>query len=112
LKENNYGLESELDDLKGHIIQEHINGFHKVLPQTALFCMEVDVSDSKYDVNKDVVDDCLVNKLDSSPKEEVEKVVDTDDVNHVGDRDEVVEVDVDPTRWIMFIFLFLFSTSL
>ena len=31
LKEKHDGLESELEDLKGHIIQEHINSFHKGL---------------------------------------------------------------------------------
>jgi len=31
LKEKNDGLESELEDLKGHTIQEHMNGFHKGL---------------------------------------------------------------------------------
>ena len=54
------------------------------------------MSEPKYDVNKDVVDDRLVNELDSSPEEEVEKVAATDDMNLVGDRAEVVEVDVDP----------------
>jgi len=53
----------------------------------------VDVSDSRYDVNKDMVDDRLVNELDSSPEEEVEKVADTNDVNAVDDRAEMVEVD-------------------
>ena len=54
------------------------------------------MSDSKYDVNKDVVDGRLVNELDSSPEEEVGKVAVTDDVNPAGNRAEVVEVDVDP----------------
>ena len=53
----------------------------------------MDVSDSRYDVNKDMVDDRLVNELDSSPEEEVEKVADTNDVNAVDDRAEMVEVD-------------------
>ena len=96
LKEKNDGLESELEDLKGHIILEHINGFQKGLWQTTFFCKELDVSNSKYDVNQDVVDDRLVNELDSSPEEEVEKVADTNNTNHVGDRNEVVDVDVDP----------------
>jgi len=63
------------------------------LRQAAFFCKEVDVSDSRYDVNKDMVDDRLVNELDSSPEEEVEKVADTNDVNAVDDRAEMVEVD-------------------
>ena len=97
LKENNGGLESELEDLKGHIIQEHINGFIKGLRQTAFFCKEMYVSDARYDVNKDVVDDHLVNELDSSPEEEADKVAATDDANPVDDRTVVVEVHVDPT---------------
>jgi len=96
LKEKNDGFESELEDLKGHIIQEHINRFQKGLRQAAFFCKEVDVSDSRYDVNKDVVDNHLVNELDLSPEEEVEKVAATVDAILVSDGTEVVEVDSDP----------------
>ena len=50
----------ELDDLKNSIIQEHINGFEKGLRQTAFFHQDVDVTDSRFDVNKDVIDGNLV----------------------------------------------------
>ena len=93
LKEKNDGLESELEDLKGHIIQEHINEFQKDLRQAAFFCKEVDVFDARFDVNKDVVDNRLVNELHSSPEEEADKVAATDDANPVDDGVVVVEVD-------------------
>jgi len=73
LKEKYEGAEVELDDLKGCIIQEHINGFQKGLRQATFFYKDVDAADSKFDVNKDVVDGQLVNEAESSPKEEVEK---------------------------------------
>jgi len=44
-----------LKDLKGHIIQEHINGFQKGLQQTTFFHKDIDASDGKFDVTKDVV---------------------------------------------------------
>jgi len=75
LKENYEGFEVELDDLKGCIIQEHINGFQKGLRQAAFFYKYVDAADSKFDVNKDVVNGQLINEAESSPKEEVEKEV-------------------------------------
>ena len=50
----------ELDDLKNSIIQEHINGFEKGLRQMAFFHQDVDVTDSRFDVNKDVIDGKLV----------------------------------------------------
>ena len=37
--------------------------------------------DPRFDVNKDVVDDQLINEVESSPKEEVEKVMADEDVN-------------------------------
>jgi len=63
----------ELDDLKGYIIQEHINGFQKGLRQATFFCQDVDAADTRFDVNKDVVDGQLVNEAESSLDEEVEK---------------------------------------
>jgi len=59
--------------MKGYIIQEHINGFQKGLRQTTFFCQDVDATDTRFDVNKDVVDGQLVNEAKSSPEEEVEK---------------------------------------
>jgi len=63
----------ELDDLKGCIIQEHINGFQKGLRHATFVYHDIDVADTRFDVNKDVVDGQLVNEAESSPKEEVEK---------------------------------------
>jgi len=63
----------ELDDLKGCIIQDHINGFQKGLRQTTFSYHDIDVADTRFDVNKDVMDDQLVNEAESSPEEEVEK---------------------------------------
>ncbi|QCD87393.1 hypothetical protein DEO72_LG3g1927 [Vigna unguiculata] len=79
LKEKYEGVEVELDDLKGCIIQEHINGFQKGLRQAAFFYKDVDAADSKFDVNKDVVNGQLVNETESSPEEEVEKEVTEED---------------------------------
>ena len=70
LKEKYEGVEVELEDLKGCIIQEHINGFQKGVRQAAFFCQDIDAADPRFDVNKDVVDDKLVNKVESSPEEE------------------------------------------
>lgn len=50
MKEKNDGLESELKGLR----------------QAAFFSKNVDVSDARFDVNKDVVDDRLVNEVESS----------------------------------------------
>jgi len=72
LKEKYEGAEVELDNLKGCIIQEHINGFQKGLRQAVFFYQDVDAAD-KFDVNKDVVDGQLVNEAESSPEEEVGK---------------------------------------
>jgi len=57
LKEKYEGAEVELEDLKGCIIQEHINEFQKGVRQTTFFCQNVDAVDPRFDVNKDVVDD-------------------------------------------------------
>ena len=80
LKEKHEGLEVELEDLKGCIIQEHINGFQKGLRQAAFFCKDVDVADPRFDVNK-VVDGQLVNEVESSLEEEGEKAVVDDEKN-------------------------------
>jgi len=80
LKEKHEGLEVELEDLKGCIIQEHINGFHKGLRQASFFYKDVDVADPKFDVNKDVVDDQLINEAGSSPEEEAEKTTIDEDM--------------------------------
>ena len=74
VKEKNGGLELELEYLKGCIIQEHINGFKKCLRQATFFYKDIDVSDSKFNVNKNVVDGALVSEVGSSPEEETDKV--------------------------------------
>jgi len=89
LIEKHEGLKSELEELKGQIIQEHINGLQKGLRQVAFFQKDIDVSNVKFDVNKDVVGRQLVNKTDSSLEEEAEKVADevvvhTEEVAAVG----------------------------
>ena len=73
LKEKYEGTEVELDDLKGCIIQEHINGFQKGFRQAAFFWQDVDAADTRFDVNKNVVDGQLVNEAESSLEEKVEK---------------------------------------
>jgi len=73
LKEKYDGVEGELDDLKGCIIQEHINGFQKGLRQASFFHQDVDAVDSRFHVNKDVVDGQLINEDESSPDGEAEK---------------------------------------
>jgi len=59
--------ERELDDLKSCIIQEHINGFHKGVRQASFFYGNVDLNDVRFDVNKDVVDEVLIDEAESSP---------------------------------------------
>jgi len=76
LKEKRDDIEVELDDLKSCVIQEHINGFQKGLQQAAFFYKDVDVADVRFDVNKDVVDDLLVDEAESSPEEDAGKAVD------------------------------------
>ena len=72
LKDKYDGAVGELDDLKNSVIQEHINGFEKGLRQAAFFHPDVDVSDSRFDVDKDIVDGKLV-KEDEGDAEEVEE---------------------------------------
>jgi len=81
LKEKHEGLEVELENLKSYIIQEHINEFQKGVRQAAFFCKEVDVANLRFDVNKDVVDDQLINEAESNPEEKVEKTMADEDVN-------------------------------
>ncbi|QCD96495.1 hypothetical protein DEO72_LG6g1199 [Vigna unguiculata] len=93
LKEKHKGLEVELEDLKGCIIQEHINWFQKGLRQAAFFCKDVDVADSRFDVNKDVVDSQLISEVETTLKEEAEKTVIDEDMN--VEEDIIVEGDGD-----------------
>jgi len=81
LKEKYEGVEVELEDLKGCFFQEHINGFQKGVRQAAFFCQDIDAADPRFDVNKDVVDDNLINEVESSPKEEAEKGAADEDGN-------------------------------
>ena len=78
----------ELDDLKNNIIQEHINGFEKGLRQAAFFHQDVDITDSKFDVNKDVVDGKLVTEDESSADEGAEEKV-VEDEKGAGDAEKV-----------------------
>jgi len=88
LKNKYDGAVGELDDLKNNIIQEHINGFEKGLRQAAFFHQDVDITDSKFDVNKDVVDGKLVREDESSADEGAEeKAVEED--KGAGDAEEV-----------------------
>jgi len=89
LKEKYEGVEVELEDLKGCIIQEHINGFQKGVRQAAFFYQDIDAADPRFDVNKDMVDGQLVNEVESSPEEEVEKGAAEED----GDAEDAVEGD-------------------
>ncbi|QCD86996.1 hypothetical protein DEO72_LG3g1527 [Vigna unguiculata] len=73
LKEKYADIESELEDLKKYIIQEHINGFNKGLRHTAFFCKEVDASHPNYDINKDIVDGRLVDAEEMSAEQSVEE---------------------------------------
>ena len=81
LKEKHEGVEVELEDLKNCIIQEHINEFQKGVRQAAFFYKEVDVDDPRFDVNKDVVDGQLIDEVNSSFGEEVEKAMADEDTN-------------------------------
>jgi len=87
LKDKYAGVVGELDDLKNSIIQEHINGFEKGLRQAALFHQDVDVTDSRFDVNKDVIDGKLVQEDEDSGNEEAQEVV--EDEKKAGDAEEV-----------------------
>ena len=73
IKEKHDGLEGELEDLKSCIIQEHINGFQKGVRQASFFYENVDANDVRFDVNKDVVDDVLINEVESSLEGDGEK---------------------------------------
>ena len=73
LKEKYDGAIGELDDLKNCIIQEHINGFEKGLRQSAFFHQEVDMTDSKFDVNKDVIDGKIVKEDENGTDEKAEE---------------------------------------
>jgi len=88
LKDKYDGDVGELDDLKNCIIQEHINDFEKGLRQASFFHQEVDITDSKFDVNKDVIDGKLVKEDGSSPDEEVEEKA-AEEEKEVGDDEEV-----------------------
>ena len=72
LKDKYDGAVGELDDLKNSVIQEHINGFEKGLRQAAFFHPNVDVSDSRFDVDKDIVGGRLVRE-DEGDAEDVEE---------------------------------------
>jgi len=72
LKDKYDGAVGELDDLKNNVIQEHINGFEKGLRQAAFFHPDVDVLDSRLDVDKDVVGGKLLRE-DEGDVEEVEE---------------------------------------
>jgi len=85
----------ELDDLKNIIIQEHINDFEKGLRQEVFFHKEVDVTDVKFDVNKDVIDGRLVNEDEGSAGEEAEVRVEEKAVDEVIEAVDAGEVAVD-----------------
>jgi len=87
LKDKYVGAVGELDDLKNNIIQEHINGFEKGLRQAAFFHQDVDVTDSRFDVNKDVIDGKLVQEDENNGNEEAQQVV--EDEKKAGDAEEV-----------------------
>jgi len=92
LKEKYDRAVGELDDLKNSIIQEHINGFEKGLRQAAFFHGKIDVTDVKFDVNKDVIDGRLVNQDVDSDGEEAEAGVEekaAEEVNKAVDAGEV-----------------------
>jgi len=100
LKEKKGGLESELED--DHIIQEHINCFYKGLRQVTFFFKEVDATDSKYDVNKDIVDGHLVDEVDSSA-EQVKEVHATDGKDPTCEEDIVIQVEIDHVVYLFLI---------
>jgi len=92
LKEKYDRAIGELDDLKNSITQEHISDFKKGLRQAAFFHTEVNVTDVKFDVNKDVIDGRLVNEDEGSAGEEAEARVEekvAEEVNEVVDVGEV-----------------------
>ena len=92
LKDKYDGVVGELDDLKNCIIQEHINGFEKGLRQAAFFHEEVDITDAKFDVNKDVIDGRLVKEDESNVGEEAEEKAEEkadEELKEAGDTEEV-----------------------
>jgi len=89
LKEKNGGLDLELEDLKGCIIQEHINGFQKDLRQATFFYKDIDASDARFGVNKDVVDGEVVSEARSSLEETPANMAEESNANI----DEVVVVE-------------------
>jgi len=91
LKDKYDGAVGELDDLKNSVIQEHINGFEKGLRQAAFFHPDVDVSDSRFDVDKDVVDGKLVRE-DGGDAEEVEEKATE------GEKDAETAIDGDDNK--------------
>jgi len=88
LKDKYDGAVSELDDMKNCIIQEHINGFEKGLRQAALFHQEVDITDSEFDVNNDVIDGKLVKEDESGADEKAEEKT-AEEEKEAGDAEEV-----------------------
>jgi len=93
LKDKYDGAVGELDDLKNSIIQEHINGFEKGLRQTAFFHQDVDVTDSRFDVNKDVIDGKLVQEDEDSGSEEAEEKVAEEEKKAGNSEEELVAAD-------------------
>ena len=88
LKDKYEGVVGELDDLKNCIIREHINNFEKGLRQAAFLHQEVDITDSKFDLNKDVIDGRLVKEDESSAGDEAEEKA-TEEVKEAGDAEEM-----------------------
>ena len=88
LKEKYDGAVGELDDLKNCIIQEHINGFEKGLRQAAFFHQDVEITDLKFDVNKDIIDGKFVKEDESSADEEAEEKA-VEEEKGTGDAEEV-----------------------
>ena len=87
LKDKYDGAVGEVDDLKNNIIQEHINGFEKGLRQTDFFHQDVDVTDSRFDVKKDVIDGKLVQEDEDSGNEEAQEKV-AEEEKKAGDSEE------------------------
>ena len=74
-------MEVELEDWKGCIIQEHIHGFQKRVRHATFFCQDIDAANPRFDVNKDVVHDQLINEVESSPEEQAKTTIADDDIN-------------------------------
>jgi len=95
LKDKYDGVVGELDDLKNCIIQEHINDFEKGLRQAAFFHEEVDITNAKFDVNKDVIDGRLVKEDESSADEEAKEKAEEKAAEEVEETGNVEEVAPD-----------------